>query len=166
MNCANTINNLGITYGHQGKYDQAITHYERALRIKKNAFGVDHINCANTINNLSITYRHQGKSDQAIAHYEWALTIYENAFGVDHINCADTIMNIGGYSTRVRAKSRLQNNNYCTVTIYSKLIWENHIQIHRKHNASFVTVMKGVASKMKSNWKSRLKELFSLHHKN
>jgi Tetratricopeptide repeat len=46
---ADTINNLSITYGHQGRYDKAIAHHERTLRIKEKAFGVDHINTADTI---------------------------------------------------------------------------------------------------------------------
>ena len=56
INTADTINNLGSTYDSQGKYDEAIAQYERALRIKEKAFGVDHINTADTINNLGITY--------------------------------------------------------------------------------------------------------------
>ena len=74
---------------------KAIAQYERALRIKEKAFGVDHIKMANTINNLGNTYNSQGKYDEAIAQYERALRIYEKAFGVDHINTARTIMNIG-----------------------------------------------------------------------
>jgi len=95
INTADTINNLGSTYGKQGKYDEAIAQYERALRIKEKAFGVDHINTAGTINNLGSTYDNQGKYDEAIAQYERALRIYEKAFGVDHINTAHTINNLG-----------------------------------------------------------------------
>lgn len=41
---ADTINNLGITYQHQGKSGESIVEYERAVRIKEKAFGTDHIN--------------------------------------------------------------------------------------------------------------------------
>ena len=84
-----------LVYDSQGKYDEVIAQYERALWIYKNAFGVNHINTANTINNLRLTYDSQGKYDEAIAQYERALRIYENAFGVDHINTANTTNNFG-----------------------------------------------------------------------
>ena len=74
---------------------KAIAQYERALRIYKKAFGVNHINTADTIHNLGNTYDSQGKYDEAIAQYERALRIYEKAFGVDHINTANTINNLG-----------------------------------------------------------------------
>ena len=37
---------IGMMYQSQGKYDEAIAQYERALRIFETAFGVDHINTA------------------------------------------------------------------------------------------------------------------------
>jgi tetratricopeptide (TPR) repeat protein len=39
INTADTINNLGSTYDSQGKYDEAIAQYERALKIFEGAFG-------------------------------------------------------------------------------------------------------------------------------
>jgi tetratricopeptide (TPR) repeat protein len=64
INAANAINNLGNTYYHQGKYDEATAHYERTLEIREKA---DHINTANAINNLGLTYNSQGKYDEAIS---------------------------------------------------------------------------------------------------
>jgi tetratricopeptide (TPR) repeat protein len=49
---ANTINNLGMTYDSQGKYDEAIELYKQSLRIKEKAFGADHINMATIIRNI------------------------------------------------------------------------------------------------------------------
>src|SRR5208282_5039112 len=89
------LDSLGSFCHAYGQYDEAIAHYERSLRIKEKAFGVDHINTADTINNLGSTYDSQGKYDEAIAHYEHSLRIFEKAFGVDHFNTADTINNLG-----------------------------------------------------------------------
>src|SRR5579859_7906240 len=86
---------LASFFHSNGEYETARRAYERALRIKENAFGVDHINTASTINNLGLTYDSQGKYDEAISQYERALRIKEKAFGVDHINTAGTINNLG-----------------------------------------------------------------------
>ena len=69
------LDSLGAFFHRYGQYDEAIAHYERSLRIKEKAFGVDHINTADTINNLGFTYDSQGKYDEAIAHYERSLRI-------------------------------------------------------------------------------------------
>ena len=82
-------------YESQGKYAEAISWYERALKIYEREFGVDHINSASTINNIGIVYDSQGKYAEAISWYERALKIKEREFGVDHINSANTINNIG-----------------------------------------------------------------------
>ena len=86
---------IGVYESRHGSYTVAEMHFEEALLLCENAFGVDHINTANTINNLGSTYDSQGKYDEAIVQYQRALRIFENAFGVDHINTADTINNLG-----------------------------------------------------------------------
>ena len=67
VNTANAINNLGLAYDSEGKYDAAIAQYEQSLWIKKNAFGLDHIKTAGTVMNIGSTYQSQGKYDEAIA---------------------------------------------------------------------------------------------------
>ena len=74
---------------------EAMSCYERALKIYEREFGADHINSANTINNIGETYRRQGKHVEAMSCYERALKIYEREFGVDHVNSASTLHNIG-----------------------------------------------------------------------
>jgi len=69
INTASTINNLGNTYTHQGKYDEAIAQYERALRIKEKAFGADHINTADTIMNIGLLLKSGDKI--ALADVAW-----------------------------------------------------------------------------------------------
>ena len=39
INTADAINNLGLMYHNQSKYDEAIARYERSFEIKDNAFG-------------------------------------------------------------------------------------------------------------------------------
>ena len=89
------LNSVGAFFDSNGQHGEAISYYERALRIKDGEFGVDHIDSADTINNLGIVYSSQGKHNSAISHYEQALKIYAREFGVDHINSANTINNLG-----------------------------------------------------------------------
>jgi tetratricopeptide (TPR) repeat protein len=92
---ADTINNLGKTYFRQGKYDDAIEQYQRALEITEQMSGVDHTNTAKMINNLGVAYNAQGRHELAIVQYERALRIYQEAFGMNDINTAETMNNLG-----------------------------------------------------------------------
>ena len=78
-----------------GKYTEAMSWYERALKIFEREFGVDHINSANTIMGVGCVYDSQGKYAEAISWYERSLKISEREFGVDHVNSASTLYNIG-----------------------------------------------------------------------
>jgi tetratricopeptide (TPR) repeat protein len=60
-------NNLGKALAKQGKTDEAITHYNEALRLNPALPMVHH--------NLAITLAAQGKTDEAITHYNKALRL-------------------------------------------------------------------------------------------
>ena len=84
INTANTINNLGSTYASQGKYDEAIAHYERALRIKEKAFGVDHINTADTIMNIGLLFKSHGQIKPARSQLLRSYQIFKSNLGELH----------------------------------------------------------------------------------
>lgn len=73
MHTAGPINNLGLTYYSQGKYNDVIAHFERASKIFVKLFGVNNINVADKFNNLGITYRSLGRREEAKAQFERAL---------------------------------------------------------------------------------------------
>ena len=47
-----TVNNLGILYGDQGKLAEAEQMYQRALAGKEKALGPDHTSTLDTVDNL------------------------------------------------------------------------------------------------------------------
>ena len=52
----NTVNNLGLLYGDQGKLAEVEQMYLRALAGKERALGSDHTSTLNTVNNLGLLY--------------------------------------------------------------------------------------------------------------
>jgi tetratricopeptide (TPR) repeat protein len=50
-------------YDDQGKYEEALQYYLRALEIKEKKLGVDHPDVAGTRKNIAEVYKHQGKND-------------------------------------------------------------------------------------------------------
>ncbi len=70
-------NNLGNALGREGKHDQAIHHFLKALEIFPGY--------AQAHNNLAVTYAHQGKFKEAFAHYTRAVRI-DPQFWKAHFN--------------------------------------------------------------------------------
>jgi tetratricopeptide (TPR) repeat protein len=78
--------NLGTVYRHQGKYDDAITQYKRALRIDEKAFGVDHVNTADTIMNLGLVFESRKEFLLAKKHILRGYQIFQSHLGDLHPN--------------------------------------------------------------------------------
>ena len=66
---------MAIVYKNQGKYEEALAMYEKALSISLKKLGDDHPDVATTYNNMANSIQDQGKYDEALAMYEKALSI-------------------------------------------------------------------------------------------
>jgi tetratricopeptide (TPR) repeat protein len=79
-------NNLGVALAHNGRLDEAISHYSEALRLKSDASEV-HINLANVL-------AAQGSVDEAIKHYFEALRL-EPDYDKAHNNLGNALAGKG-----------------------------------------------------------------------
>ena len=85
-------NNLGALRADQGKFDQAISHYSKVLRIKP-----DHYKAHN---NMGVALASQGKLDEAISHYLAALRLNpEDAEA--HNNLANVLASQGKFKEAI-----------------------------------------------------------------
>jgi tetratricopeptide (TPR) repeat protein len=99
---------MGVEYDHQGKYEEALKHYLRALEIREKKLGSGHPTVATTLYNIGSVYRHQGKYEEALQYYLRALEIRENKLGSDHPDVAGTLNNIGSvYDDQVKYEEAL-----------------------------------------------------------
>ena len=69
-NEAETDYNLGNKYTSQGKLEDAVTAYQRAIQIDPNGVG--------THNNLGYVYYNQGKLEDAVAEYQRSIALDPN----------------------------------------------------------------------------------------
>jgi tetratricopeptide (TPR) repeat protein len=65
----------------QGKYEDALPLYQRALAIREKALGPDHPKTATSLNNMAELLRSQAKYEDALPLYQRALAIWEKAWG-------------------------------------------------------------------------------------
>jgi tetratricopeptide (TPR) repeat protein len=81
-------NNLGAVLKDQGRYPEAIEHYEDALRIKPEY--------AEAHNNLGFPLEEEGRTREAIEHYEEALRI-KPEYAEAHYNLGNVLLKAGKY---------------------------------------------------------------------
>jgi Flp pilus assembly protein TadD len=79
-------NNLGVALGHNGRLDEAISHYSEALRLKSDASEVH--------NNLANALAAQGRVDEALKHYFEALR-FEPDYDKAHNNLGNALAGKG-----------------------------------------------------------------------
>ncbi|KAK3706423.1 hypothetical protein QZH41_018638 [Actinostola sp. cb2023] len=92
---AAALNNLGGIFYKLGQYDEAKTHFEKALVIDETAYGESHPSIATTLNNLGLIFYELGQYAEAKTHYEKALVIYKTAYGENHPLIAPPLNNLG-----------------------------------------------------------------------
>ena len=71
-------------YRQQGKYAEAISCYERALKIFEREFGVDHVNSASTLHNIGLLYKSMADWVSAKSYFERASSLHRQCRGPEH----------------------------------------------------------------------------------
>ena len=87
--------NAGRICYELGKYDEALTWYNKAREIDEKVFGFQHPTTAETYNDIGIVYTKQGKYDEAMAWYNKARDIDEKVFGFQHPTTVGIYIGIG-----------------------------------------------------------------------
>ena len=75
-NVATTLNNLGLLYSDQARYDEAEPLLKRSLSIREKTLGPDHPNVAKTLNSLAVLYSDQDEHLKALPFAQKATAIY------------------------------------------------------------------------------------------
>jgi tetratricopeptide (TPR) repeat protein len=66
---------LGHIKDEQGKYEEAITFYEKGLEILTKALDPNHLDLAASYNNIGIAYKNMADHPKALSYYEKSLAI-------------------------------------------------------------------------------------------
>ncbi len=64
------LSNIGLVLDNQGKYEEALEHYNKSLEIDRKVFGTDkHATIATSLSNIGLVLDDQGKYEEALEHY-------------------------------------------------------------------------------------------------
>ena len=62
---ADSLNNLAELYRTQGRYTEAEPLQQRALAIREQVLGPQHLDVANSLNNLALLYHNQERTSRS-----------------------------------------------------------------------------------------------------
>ena len=84
------LNGLANLYYKQGKYAEAEPLYQRALHIRTQYLGPEHIETAEIMYDFALLQEAQGNRDEAKPLYEHALAVRKHIFGPEHSKTKET----------------------------------------------------------------------------
>jgi tetratricopeptide (TPR) repeat protein len=86
-----TLTNLGAVYNEQGRHDEAVALYKRALTLWEGARRADPVEMCRTLNNLAWVYSTQAKDAEAESMFQRGIGLCEKALGPGHPDVALTL---------------------------------------------------------------------------
>ena len=123
--------NIGLLHSELSDYQQAKEYFERALSIKLNTFGPDHVEVAATYHNMSTLHGHLGNNQQAKKYYERALFIQLNKLGPDHVDAyvARTCLNMGNVHRNLGDNQQAKKYYERALSINLKKLGPDHVDV-------------------------------------
>ncbi|CAF1219629.1 unnamed protein product [Adineta steineri] len=94
-NKAPIYNQLGSIKDDQGKYEEALTFYEKSLVIRQKTLPPNHPDLAKSYNNIGLVHYNMGNYPKALSSLEKALEIQQHSVPSNHPDLATTYNNIG-----------------------------------------------------------------------
>ena len=88
-------NNMASTFGHMGRYDEALECQKKALDMRVAVLGENHPDVALYDENLAVLYSRMSRFTEALECHEKALGIYSSAYGEKSRNVAWCYGNMG-----------------------------------------------------------------------
>jgi tetratricopeptide (TPR) repeat protein len=91
---AASLMNLGHVHAAKGDTGNAIVFYERALVLREQHLGKDHLEVANTLNTLGASYAFEQRYDDAQRAFTRALAIREKTLGENNLLVGQSLNNL------------------------------------------------------------------------
>jgi class 3 adenylate cyclase/tetratricopeptide (TPR) repeat protein len=123
---ADSLTNLAIAIGEQGRHSEAAPLFQRALAIREKVFGPDHPLVARALTNLATVYDKRREFAVSEALNSRALAIFANALGPGHPHTAFAIVNLAHSYMRQERYSEAETLQARALAIREKVLGPDH----------------------------------------
>jgi tetratricopeptide (TPR) repeat protein len=127
-------NYLGRIVAQQGKYTEAITIYEKALKLHQNTLPPNHPHLATSYNNIGLVYDNMNDYTKALSSYEKAMEIKQKIFPSNHPSLATTYNNTGLVYCKMGEYSKALSYYEKDLKIKEKSLPSNHPDLATSYN--------------------------------
>jgi tetratricopeptide (TPR) repeat protein len=125
---------LGWIKMDQGKYTEALTDYEKSLKIRQKTLPANHPHLATSYSSIGSVYDNMGEYSKALSYYEKAFEIYQKTLPANHPNLAASYNNIGSVYDNMGEYSKALSYYEKDLEIYQKTLPANHPNLATSYN--------------------------------
>lgn len=125
--------NIASAYSAQGRYDQALDFYDRALKASANV-GARHPKRATLWSNIGYAYSHKGMYPEALNFYEKALAVRRDVLGEQHPSTASSYGNLAFIYGHRGVYDEALKLHYKALAIRERVLGEQHHETAESYN--------------------------------
>ncbi|CAF1186881.1 unnamed protein product [Adineta steineri] len=125
---------VGAIKDDQGKYQEALTFYEKLLAIYQKKFPSNHPNLAFPHNNIGVMHENMGNYPNALSSYEKALQIWQQSLPPNHPHLATSYSNIGNVHKNMENYPKAFSSHEKALEIQQQSLPPNHPNFASSYN--------------------------------
>lgn len=155
---------VGLTFQNLGQLENAETHLQKTLEIRRSIFGDDHTETAVSLNHYAKLLEEKGSLSEAEPLYHQALAVLRGHFGSDDLSIADVLRNLGSLLIHQGKFQEAEAAFREELRIRQKILGENHPAISKTlYNIGSALGMAGDWKAAESYYRSALDHTRRLH---
>ena len=125
---------FGQTHYLLGEYNKSKDYYQRAIQIRMNVLGPNHVDVATSYDNLGLVYQAMGELEQAKDYHQRAIEIYINVLGPNHIDVATSYNNLGLVYEGMAELEQAKDYHQRALEIRINVLGPNHVKVATSYN--------------------------------
>jgi len=128
-----THSNMGTVCRLQGRYEEALVHFGKAVEIDTKIKGSGHVDIARSHANIGIVRRAQGDFEKALLHLGQAQEVFEAALGAENTLSADTWINMANVYSQQGDYEKALFHYGKAQEVYLAVFGDRHPQVASTH---------------------------------
>jgi CHAT domain-containing protein/Tfp pilus assembly protein PilF len=129
-----SYNKLGFLYLNLAKYDSTLVYWKKALNIRKELLGENHLDVATSYNNIGNVYSEKGEYELASENLFKSLQIRKELLGENSFPVASCYNNIGNVYKDMNEYDMALEYYFKSLQIKIELFGENHPEVAGNYN--------------------------------